>query len=149
MNQTPLQDEGNIYVPPSGPPTGEGPSREVYAFMGEDNIYRMCADFYIRISQSAIRPMFSDDLPEASKKLAAFFVGLLGGPPLYHQRYGPPRMRARHLPFAIDEEARNVWLSCFKKTLVDAENRYQFPAEHLPGFVKFLEEFSLWMVNRK
>jgi hemoglobin len=117
--------------------------------MGEANIFQLCADFYARIGQSPIRIMFSDDLPEASKRLASFFVGLLGGPPLYQQRHGDPRMRARHLAFPINEEARRIWVDCFKRTLEGAGQKYQFPPEHLPGFIAFLEEFSSWMVNRK
>lgn len=137
-----------IHVPPSGPPQGPGPSHEIYARMGEEAIFRMCEDFYGALGRSPIRPMFSEDLPAASKKLAAFLVGVCGGPPLYRQRYGEPMMRARHLPFAIDEQARRVWLDCFKGVLADAPARYGFPAEHLPGFVRFLEGFSAWMVNR-
>lgn len=138
-----------IHVPPGGPPQGPGPSKEIYARMGEENIFRMCRDFYAEIEKSPIRPMFSEDLPAASQNLAAFFVGLCGGPPLYRQRRGEPMMRARHLPFAIDEAARRVWLDCFFKTLEGAEQKYNFPAEHLPGFKAFLEGFSAWMVNRK
>ena len=143
MNPTPP------YIPPGGPPQGPGPSKEIYARMGEENIFRMCADFYALIEQSPIRPMFSDDLPEASKNLAAFFVGLCGGPPLFRQRRGEPMMRARHLAFAIDEKARRIWLDCFFRTLDSAEQKYNFPAEHLPGFKQFLEDFSGWMVNRR
>jgi hemoglobin len=136
-----------VYVPPEGPPQGENPSREIYAAMGEENIFRMCADFYAELERSPIRGMFSEDMPKASEKTAAFLVGLLGGPPLYHQRYGPPQMRARHLPFVIDAYARQIWLDCFRRTLVDAETKYAFPPQHLPGFIAFLEGFSAWMVN--
>ncbi len=136
------------YTPPGGPPQ-QGPSREIFAHMGEENIYRLCADFYERIGQSRIRILFSPDLPEASKRLAAFFVGLLGGPPQYQQRYGDPRMRARHLAIPINEEARRVWMDCLRATLEGAEHKYMFPAHHLPGFLQFLEEFSVWMVNRR
>lgn len=117
--------------------------------MGQENIFRMCADFYRELEKTPLRPLFPPDMQEASKKTAAFFTGLLGGPPLYAEQFGPPRMRARHLPFAIDEAARQVWLSSFKTVLEGAESRYGFPAEHLPGFIRFLEEFSGWMVNRK
>lgn len=138
----------HVYIPPGGPPQGPGPSKEIFGRMGEEAIFRMCRDFYDEIGRSPIRAMFSEDLPEASKKLAAFLVGVCGGPPLYHQRYGNPMMRARHLPFAIDEAARRVWLDCFLRTLEGAEASYGFPAEHLPGFRRWLEEFSGWMVNR-
>ena len=65
--------------------------------MGEEAIFRMCRDFYARLESSPIRPMFSPDMAAASEKLAAFLVGVTGGPPLYNQRYGPPMMRARQL----------------------------------------------------
>lgn len=149
MNQMQPQRDPSFYVPPGGPPQGAGPSKEIFAGMGRENIFRMCRDFYAELEQSEIRWMFSEDMPAASKKIAAFLVGLLGGPPLYHELYGPPQMRARHMPFAIDESARQVWLACFKKTLERAENKYDFPPEHVPGFIQFLEEFSAWMVNRK
>ena len=74
-------------------------------------------------------------------------VGLLGGPPLYQQLYGNPALRARHMPFPIDEAARQEWLRCFDLVLAAAPVRYDFPAEHLAGFRAFLDGFSGWMVN--
>jgi len=94
-----------------------------------------------------VRPLFPADMAAASQKSAAFFVGLLGGPPLYHQRHGNPMMRARHLAFAITQGARREWLACFDRVLDRAAERYAFPPEHLPGFRRFLRDFSLWMVN--
>ncbi len=137
----------DMYVPPGGPPRVEPPSSDIYAAMGEEAIFAMLADFYAGLEQSSIRALFPRDMQAASEKSAAFFVGLLGGPPLYHQRYGNPAMRARHMPFAIDEAARLVWLDCFEAVLVDAPQKYGFPAEHLAGFRAFLREFSRWMVN--
>lgn len=137
-----------IYVPPGGPPRVNPPSRDIFAAMGQDNIFQMLADFYAELEQSPIRDMFPTDMEAASQKSAAFFVGLLGGPPLYHMLYGNPAMRARHMPFPIDDKAREVWLACFETVLKDAETKYSFPAQHLPNFWHFLEEFSRWMVNK-
>jgi hemoglobin len=117
--------------------------------MGEEAIFRMCRDFYAHLEASPVRDLFPDDMGEASKKLAMFLVPLFGGPPLYQQAFGPPRMRARHLPFVIDEAARTVWLECFEKTLADSEAKYGFPALHLPGFKDFLRDFSAWMLNSR
>lgn len=139
--------ERQIYVPPGGPPRVAAPNAEIYAVMGEANIFAMLAAFYHELEQSSLRSMFPRDMVKASQKSAAFFVGLLGGPPLYHQRYGNPMMRARHLPFIIDEAARQEWLACFDRVLADAPTKYNFPAEHLPGFRTFLDGFSRWMVN--
>jgi hemoglobin len=143
-----VMTSNTIYVPPGGPPQDIAPSREIYHLMGEENIFRMCADFYAEIEHSTIRHLFPSDLPAASQKIAAFLIGLLGGPPLYQQRYGDPMMRARHLKFPIDEAARQEWLRCFKKILAEAPANYRFPGQHLPGFIRFLEGFSAWMVNR-
>lgn len=137
-----------VYVPPEGPPN-KIPSKQIYDRMGEANIFAMLEDFYRELEKSTVRSMFPEDMVEASRKSAAFFVGLLGGPPLYQERYGNPMMRARHLPFRIDEVARQTWLGCFKRTLDGAELKYNFPAEHLAGFIDFLEGFSAWMVNTK
>jgi hemoglobin len=115
--------------------------------MGEANIFRMISDLYKEIERSKIRHLFPADMEAASQKSAAFFVGLLGGPPIYVEKYGSPRMRARHLPFQIDESSRRVWLACFDRTLERAEEKYNFPAQHLEGFREFLKNFSAWMVN--
>ena len=113
------------------------PSKEIYALMGEANIFKMLEDFYRALAQSALRGMFPDgaeNMVWASQKSAAFFVGLLGGPPLYHQQYGNPMMRARHMPFAIDEAGRAEWLACFEQVLADAPAQYNFPQNTSKAF---------------
>ena len=137
-----------IYTPPSGPPQGSGPNSAIYRIMGEANIFRMMLDFYKELETSEVRPLFPADMEEASEKSAAFFISVMGGPPLYAQRYGPPRMRARHIPFEIDERARQIWLGCFDRILEGADVKYQFPMEHMEGFKDFLKSFSAWMVNK-
>jgi hemoglobin len=136
-----------VYVPPIDPAAIAPPSREIHRLMGEERIVQMIEDFYRELERSSLRPLFPADMVEASRRSAAFFVGLLGGPPLYHQRYGNPMMRARHLPFRITLAARDEWLACFDRVLARAPERYGFPPEHLPGFRAFLRDFSLWMVN--
>lgn len=143
--------ENTLFVPPGGPPRVAPPDHAIHAAMGTDNIFAMLRDFYRELEKSSIRFMFPqghENMMAAADKSAAFFVGLLGGPPLYHQQYGNPMMRARHMPFPIDEAARQEWLRCFAVVLEDAPTRYNFPEEHLPGFWAFLEGFSGWMVNK-
>lgn len=142
-----MTKERQVYIPPGGPPQGIAPSSEIFFKMGKDQIYKMIEDFYLELEKSSIRSMFPQDMIEASRRSAAFFVFILGGPPLYQQQFGAPMMRKRHLPFRIDENARQEWLKCFKIVLIDADKKYSFPMEHLDSFWHFLEKFSEWMVN--
>jgi hemoglobin len=59
-----------------------------------------------------VRELHPADLASSRDKLHLFLCGWLGGPPLYVERYGHPRLRARHLPFPIGERERDEWLSC-------------------------------------
>lgn len=138
-----------IYVPHMRPGDIRPPTKAIFHQMGEDNVRQMLRDFYQLLGDSAIKEMFPEDLETASQKSADFFIGLLGGPALYHQKHGNPMMRARHMPFAINAHARQVWLDCFEAVLADAEERYDFPVDELPGFLEFLRGFSMWMVNRE
>lgn len=58
------------------------------------------------------RALHPADLTSAREKLFMFLVGWAGGPQLYINAYGHPRLRARHMPFAIDEAARDQWMFC-------------------------------------
>jgi len=137
----------DIHVPQGGPPQGPLPSREIYASMGEAGIFALCADFYAALEQSSIRPMFQNEMGEGSKKLAMFLVSACGGPPLFQNAFGPPRMRARHLPFVIGPLERQVWLDCFFKVLEEAPQKYAFPSACMEDFKQYLIGFSAWMVN--
>jgi hemoglobin len=57
------------------------------------------------------------DLDRARELLFLFLSGWLGGPPLYIERFGHPRLRARHLPFPIGEAERDEWLLCMGRAL--------------------------------
>lgn len=138
-----------LFIPPEGPPQNIKPNPEIYAIMGEEAIFNMISDFYDLLALSPIHSMFSSDKENAVKRSASFFIFILGGPPLYHQKYGHPMMRQRHMPFEIDEKARQIWLDCFHQILNQAEEKYGFPKEHMESFWNFLTRFSSWMVNSR
>lgn len=64
-----------------------------------------------------LRAMHKPDLTEAREKLFMFLTGWTGGPQLYIERYGHPMLRARHMPFPIDESARDQWMYCMIKAM--------------------------------
>lgn len=138
------------YIPPDGPPQGPPPDPAIFRALGEAGLTRLLQEFYLELGRSPIAHLFprgEEALLQAGARSALFFVGVCGGPPLYAQRVGPPRMRARHLPFLIDAAARQHWLDCWKPVLARAPRDHGFPEAALPGFWAFLEGFSAWMVN--
>ena len=88
---------------------------------GEDAVRALVDRFYDLMdaepAAAAIRAMHPKDLRMSREKLFLFLVGWLGGPPLYVQRFGHPRLRARHLPFPIDSAASDAWVRCMDQTL--------------------------------
>ncbi len=135
-----------MFVPEMGPDTVSPPNPALYGMMGEAAIHAMLQAFYEELGRSEIAGMFPGDRVAAAERSALFFIGLLGGPPLYAQRFGAPRMRARHLPFRITTAYRDVWLASFERVLKRHEE-FGMPASEVPGFRRFLEGFSAWMVN--
>lgn len=64
-----------------------------------------------------IRALHPDDLARSREKLYEFLSGWLGGPPLYVEKYGHPRLRARHLPVSIGPSERDQWMLCMRRAL--------------------------------
>lgn len=83
---------------------------------GEEGIQRLVDRFYVLMDTlpeaATIRAMHAPDLTEANDKLTRFLIGWSGGPPAYMEKYGHPRLRARHMPFAIDDDAAAAWMRC-------------------------------------
>ena len=46
-----------------------------------------------------------------------YLSGWLGGPQLFVEKFGHPRLRARHLPFAIGSAERDQWLLCMRQAM--------------------------------
>lgn len=59
------------------------------------------------------------DMERAADSLFKFLSGWFGGPPLYQRERGHPRLRMRHLPFAIGPAARDQWLLCMRRALAE------------------------------
>ncbi|MDX2040263.1 MAG: group II truncated hemoglobin [Acidobacteriota bacterium] len=90
--------------------------------LGGETIIRKLVDRFYDVMDSqpeaaGIRALHPADLAESRDKLFWFLVGWSGGPPMYVERFGHPRLRARHLPFPIGESERDQWLWCMNKAL--------------------------------
>ena len=95
-----------------------------YARLGGDAALRALVDrFYdlmeLEPSYRELRAVHGNDLSSARDKLYWFLSGWLGGPNHYIERFGHPRLRARHLPFAIGSVERDQWLACMNQAMVE------------------------------
>lgn len=90
---------------------------------GEAVVQQLVTRFYDLMDQLEaardIRQLHNPDLTEARSKLFLFLCGWLGGPPLYIEKYGHPRLRQRHLPFRIGERERDQWMLCMTRAMSD------------------------------
>ena len=103
------------------------PDRSLYQQLGGEPAVRNLVDRFYDLMDttegaSIIRSMHPQDLTESRTKLFEFLCGFFGGPSLYHQNRGHPQLRKRHLPFSIDSNARDAWLSCMNQALEEQVN---------------------------
>ncbi len=83
---------------------------------------RKLVDRFYDLMESApeavhVRALHAASLKQSREKLYLYLMGWTGGPPVYVERYGHPRLRQRHMPFAIGARERDEWLWCMKQAL--------------------------------
>ncbi|MBV8604326.1 MAG: group II truncated hemoglobin [Pelomonas sp.] len=90
---------------------------------GEAGVRALVERFYdlmdLEPAFAALRAAHGASLDAARDKLFWFLCGWLGGPDHYIERFGHPRLRARHLPFRIGIRERDEWLACMAEAMSD------------------------------
>ena len=88
---------------------------------GETGVRQLVDRFYdlmeMMPATKGILDLHPQDLTSSRDKLFKFLSGFLGGPSLYIEQYGHPRLRARHLPFPIGESERDQWMLCMNQSI--------------------------------
>lgn len=85
---------------------------------GADTIQKLVTAFYYRVeSHPDLAPIFPNDFTEIRSKQYDFLTQFFGGPPLYSQKYGSPKLRARHLNFPVTPHRAQVWLKCMDEAM--------------------------------
>ena len=92
---------------------------------GESGIRRIVDRFYDLMESSPeavnVRALHANSLKSSREKLHLFLTGWTGGPQVYVEKYGHPRLRMRHFPFAIGARERDEWLWCMDHALIEHE----------------------------
>jgi len=90
----------------------------IYSKLGTENLQELVDGFYDLIVKSDIKHLFDEsDIELVKKKQFMFLSQFLGGPQLYSNEYGHPKMRARHFPHKVTNEAKDIWLVCMKQAI--------------------------------
>ena len=132
------------------PGTHPSPDVSPYELLGGEAAVRRLVDrFYDLMDETpelyVVRKLHPHDLSGSREKLFMFLSGWLGGPQLYVQKHGHPRLRARHLPFAIGTPERDAWIACMKQAMEETG-----VDEGMRGWLlKSLFGTADWMRNRE
>jgi hemoglobin len=95
--------------------------KTIYEQIGGDAaITRIVDTFYPKVYENEeLSPLFEGDINEIKMKQWMFLTQLTGGGALYSEKYGPPNMRARHMPFEITPIRAQAWLKLMHETLTE------------------------------
>lgn len=94
----------------------------LYDLIGGEEKLRALVDRFYDLMDSApeakeLRELHAVSLKQSREKLFMFLSGWSGGPSLYIEKYGHPKLRMRHNPFPIGERERDQWLWCMNQAL--------------------------------
>ena len=100
----------------------DAPQRSAYELLGGEPRVRALVDRFYDLMElepgyAGLRALHPTTLEGSRDKLHWFLCGWLSGPDHYQQRFGHPRLRARHLPFAIGVAERDQWLACMHQAM--------------------------------
>ncbi len=119
---------------------------DVYAIIGEEGFRRLIAAFYRQVpGDDILGAMYPPhDRAGAEQRLRDFLIGRFGGPQRYIEQRGHPRLRMRHMPFAVNTAARERWLYL----MANALDEVKLPADVDTFLRDFFDGVSAMLVNR-
>jgi hemoglobin len=125
---------------------GEADARTLYAAAGgEETFRRIVSRFYAGVADDPLlRPLYPEHLEESERHLALFLVQYFGGPSTYSQQRGHPRLRMRHLPFAIGQAERDAWVR-HMTAAVEAEG---LPDSLSGALLDYFDRAATFLMNR-
>jgi len=120
---------------------------EVYQAVGEAGFARLTAAFYRQVPNDEIlAPMYpAEDLAGAEQRLRDFLIFRFGGPAIYIEQRGHPRLRMRHAPFTVNQAARDRWIELMNRALAEAE----LDPEAAAALRGFFEPMATFLINRQ
>jgi hemoglobin len=121
-----------------------------FDLMGGEAGIRTLVDRFYDVMDSApeavnVRALHATSLKSSREKLFLYLMGWTGGPPTYVERYGHPRLRQRHMPFAIGARERDEWLWCMRQAI----DEHHLPAPFRDALWLRLMQLADFMRNQE
>lgn len=135
-------------IPPMKTEDSQQPS--AFELIGGDAKLRELVDRFYDLMDlepefAGIRALHPATLDDSRDKLYWFLSGWTGGPSLYTERFGHPRLRARHLPYAIASSERDQWLRCMAWAMQDGGIEETLQERLMQSFYQTAD----WMRNKE
>ena len=113
---------------------------------GEATFRTLVERFYARVATDPIlRPVYpEEDLAGATERLTLFLIQYWGGPSTYSEARGHPRLRLRHVPFAIGQPERDAWLG----HMTAAVESLDLAPQVREALLDYFEKASTAMINQ-
>ncbi|AMJ45238.1 MAG: globin [Corynebacterium sp.] len=119
------------------------------AIGGMPTFRKIVSGFYAQVPDDDILgPMYpEDDMAGAEERLAWFLSQYWGGPPLFNENRGAPRMRLRHAKFPIDMAAHDRWLELMKNSL-DQIDEETLPQAYRQMIWQHMNQLAGMLINK-
>jgi len=119
-------------------------TKTMYEVLGSEAGIKAIVDAFYDVMDrdqefAPIRDMHKADLGPMRVSLFEFLSGWLGGPPLFIERNGSPCLTGAHAPYNVDEQARDLWVSCMNRALGEAEVEEKFRDLLTPAFERMAD----------
>lgn len=129
--------------------TTEEPRASIFSLIGGETKLRELVDRFYDLMElesefSALRTLHPPSLDGSRDKLHWFLCGWTGGPDTYVERFGHPRLRARHLPYPISTVERDQWLRCMALAMQEVGLQQALQERLMLAFLQTAD----WMRNR-
>lgn len=127
-----------------------GEDSSIYARVGGLGFFvRLVGLFYDGVSTDVLlRPMYPEDLEPARERLGLFLAQYFGGPPMYDELRGHPRLRMRHAPFPIDLAAVQAWLGHMDLALQELTSSGEISSDDASVLRDYFDTTARFLLNR-
>ena len=112
---------------------------------GMETIRTIVDTFYEGVATDPVlRPMYEEeDLAAAADRFRLFLAQYWGGPSTYGEERGHPRLRMRHVPFAVTLDMRDRWL----RHMYAAMDQVELPDAHAEAMRDYFFRAAHMLVN--